>query len=290
MSIPRKQIGWSQESNLLWEISRQMEKLTGVVSTSGGGGGGGVQSVTGLDTDNTDPLNPIVQISVDGTTITGAGTPASPLIASDGALVGIVDLTFGDYTPNRSGIFIVSTFGSSNFIFPSVWNSGSTVQDGERITLINSQINAIDTFNIAKAGSVSNVRYQGTLEEITSIQSGMTYEFVYSVSLATWFCYNPQPEICPPLIDLSTYGNYQINSAGVYAFTADIGGNSISLPDPTKFNGSQIVIINLDNAVGIPLTNPYRPYRLTNSIQNTLNANAAYIMYSINGVWQIINT
>ena len=41
----------------------------------------GVQSVTGLNTDNTDPLNPIVKISVDGTTITGQGTPASPLVA-----------------------------------------------------------------------------------------------------------------------------------------------------------------------------------------------------------------
>ena len=41
----------------------------------------GVQTVTGLDTDNTDPLNPVVQISVDGTTITGAGTTLSPLIA-----------------------------------------------------------------------------------------------------------------------------------------------------------------------------------------------------------------
>jgi hypothetical protein len=40
MAIPRKQIGWSQESNLLWEISRQMEKLTGVAYNSGGGGGG----------------------------------------------------------------------------------------------------------------------------------------------------------------------------------------------------------------------------------------------------------
>ncbi len=43
----------------------------------------GVQSVTGLNTDNTDPLNPIVKISVDGTTITGQGTPASPLVAVD---------------------------------------------------------------------------------------------------------------------------------------------------------------------------------------------------------------
>lgn len=45
MAIPRKQIGWSNESNLLWQISSQMEKLTGVVSTSGGGG-----STPGIDT------------------------------------------------------------------------------------------------------------------------------------------------------------------------------------------------------------------------------------------------
>jgi len=40
-----------------------------------------VNSVTGLDTDNTDPLNPVVQIAVDGVTITGDGTVANPLIA-----------------------------------------------------------------------------------------------------------------------------------------------------------------------------------------------------------------
>jgi hypothetical protein len=34
MAIPNRQIGWSQESNLLWEITRQMDKLTKVVSTS----------------------------------------------------------------------------------------------------------------------------------------------------------------------------------------------------------------------------------------------------------------
>ena len=50
--------------------------------TTGGGIVGLVQSVTGLDTDNTDPLNPVVQISVDGVTITGDGTPANPLVAS----------------------------------------------------------------------------------------------------------------------------------------------------------------------------------------------------------------
>jgi hypothetical protein len=44
--------------------------------------GGGIQSVTGLNTDTTDPANPIIQISVDGVTITGTGTPADPLVAS----------------------------------------------------------------------------------------------------------------------------------------------------------------------------------------------------------------
>jgi hypothetical protein len=28
-----KQIGWSQESNLLWEVSRQLEKLTKVIGS-----------------------------------------------------------------------------------------------------------------------------------------------------------------------------------------------------------------------------------------------------------------
>jgi hypothetical protein len=47
-----------------------------------GSGGSGVQSVTGLNTDNTDPLNPVVEISVDNLTITGDGTPGNPLVSA----------------------------------------------------------------------------------------------------------------------------------------------------------------------------------------------------------------
>lgn len=50
----------------------------------GTGGGGGVVSVTGLNTDNTDPANPVIQISVDGVTITGDGTPGNPLVSAGG--------------------------------------------------------------------------------------------------------------------------------------------------------------------------------------------------------------
>jgi len=31
MSIPSKQIGWSNESNLLWQISKQLEQLIAAV-------------------------------------------------------------------------------------------------------------------------------------------------------------------------------------------------------------------------------------------------------------------
>jgi hypothetical protein len=34
MAIPAKQIGWSQEANLLWEISRQLERLIQVTGGS----------------------------------------------------------------------------------------------------------------------------------------------------------------------------------------------------------------------------------------------------------------
>ena len=30
MAIPSRQIGWSTQSNLLWEISKQLEALTGI--------------------------------------------------------------------------------------------------------------------------------------------------------------------------------------------------------------------------------------------------------------------
>lgn len=41
MAISSRQIGWGTEENLLWQISKQLEQLTGVTSKVSGGGGGG---------------------------------------------------------------------------------------------------------------------------------------------------------------------------------------------------------------------------------------------------------
>ena len=40
MPIGNKQIGWSNESNLLWDISNQLDRLTKVIAANTGGGGG----------------------------------------------------------------------------------------------------------------------------------------------------------------------------------------------------------------------------------------------------------
>ncbi len=57
---------------LAW-LTKKVKQLCCIVENNTG-----VQSVTGLNTDNTDPLNPIVKISTDST-LTGEGTPTSPL-------------------------------------------------------------------------------------------------------------------------------------------------------------------------------------------------------------------
>jgi collagen type VII alpha len=47
MAIPSRQIGWGTEENLLWEISKQLEAITGVAYNSGGGGGTGTSGTSG---------------------------------------------------------------------------------------------------------------------------------------------------------------------------------------------------------------------------------------------------
>jgi hypothetical protein len=72
----------------------------------------GVQNVSGLNTDNTDPANPIVEISVDGTTITGDGTPASPLQANITGVESVTGLNT-DNTDPANPIVEISVDGTT---------------------------------------------------------------------------------------------------------------------------------------------------------------------------------
>jgi hypothetical protein len=48
MAIPSRQIGWGTEENLLWQISKQLEYLSGITYNSGGGSGSGSNGTSGV--------------------------------------------------------------------------------------------------------------------------------------------------------------------------------------------------------------------------------------------------
>ncbi len=113
----------------------------------GGGGGStpitGVESVTGLNTDNTDPQNPIVQISVDGITISGNGTLSNPLQSNGVPYVGAnqsVNLGVNNMSANNYFDGFTSVVASASLITLTIASTPSwlvTGSGGQTIKLPN---------------------------------------------------------------------------------------------------------------------------------------------------------
>jgi len=101
-----------------------------------------VQSVTGLNTDNTDPQNPIVKVSVDNSSITGLGTPASPLVAN-------LPLTsnYGLFTQTSSSTPITNTTSELSLLDGGL---GS-------LTVPANAFNVGDSFRAVATGYISSV-------------------------------------------------------------------------------------------------------------------------------------
>jgi hypothetical protein len=94
MGIPRKQIGWSQESNLLWEVSNQIDKLTRVTSNVSGPQG---------------PQGPAGSINSTGGNIDTLGGVAMRTLYSR---TNVINYSVGTEADLLSGS---SNFGSRNF-------------------------------------------------------------------------------------------------------------------------------------------------------------------------------
>ena len=294
MAIPRKQIGWSQESNLLWEISRQMEKLTGVAFNSGGGGGG-VQSVTGLNTDNSDPLNPIVEISVDGNTVTGSGTPGNPLVAPERVInVQCIDLSVSDYTVSEPGVYnIIEPNGGYEIIIlgnPQDYN-------GKTITFINQG---------GSSAPISSAEYiplyQGTGTQVNQINSYSTLEIVaaYTTCDNAWRT-KPSTAVVAregiiltdglSPIDLSVGidggGFYVINVANDGFLT----GGQIFFPPANAYIGQRIVILNRDGTYDAVISNNGNaPIDLDNSTINIVPLSTGMEFISTGTQWRVLSS
>lgn len=170
-----------------------------------------VQSVTGLNTDNTDPQNPVIALSVDGSSITGAGTPANPLVAHAGSAGGVtavntvtggVTLTVANVgsvlrwdlvTPTQLDIPTATT--SVTGLLSSIdWNTFNN-KLSSAVTSLNSEVGAVTltsvggTIGITTSGSTINLETTAldayyTFQEIATSQSAIV-NFWYSCNNAS---------------------------------------------------------------------------------------------------------
>ena len=118
----------------------------------------GVESVTGLNTDNTDPLNPVVKIGVDEVTITGTGTITDPLSVIP------LPVSIGNYAQTVQGSTI-NTIGEQSIIGSGVGSlsipaNGFTVGDSFH-GKIGGLINA--TGGGGRSEIIINIRSNGTV-------------------------------------------------------------------------------------------------------------------------------
>ena len=102
----------------------------------------GVQSVTGLNTNNTNPSNPIINIAVDGSSIIGAGTLASPLqslgsVWTDSNVI-FVSPNGNDTNPGTlqrpvASLYIARNLASTGdlvYVLPGTWTFDNTTANG----------------------------------------------------------------------------------------------------------------------------------------------------------------
>jgi hypothetical protein len=133
-----------------------------------------VRGVSGLDTDNTDPANPIIKISVDGITITGLGTPASPLVNAGVTKIvagtnvtltpatGLGDVTIDVTVPGAFTHYIGELYGGG--IVVAVWKEAG-IEKGLIASLFNLSYgiewatNVYDTITVPGVGALN--RYNG---------------------------------------------------------------------------------------------------------------------------------
>ena len=131
----------------------------------------GIASVTGLNTDNTDPLNPIVRISVDDSTITGDGTPGSPLVGAGGVPTSRTISTTapltggGDLSANRTIAIAVATSIANGYLSAADWNIFNGKQNALGYTPENVSNKATDLT------SPDNIKYPTTLAVSNALAS-----------------------------------------------------------------------------------------------------------------------
>lgn len=204
-------------------------------------GGGAVGTVTGLNTDNTDPANPVVQISVDGVTITGDGTPGDPLIsaASAGAVWGGIIGTLSDQTDLQAALDLkVPTARTISAVAPL--SGGGDLSANRTLTTSMATSRLIGR---TTAGA-------GVMEEI-SVGAGLALAAGSLANTVTQYTDElAQDAVGPILTDTATI-DFTYND-GVPSITADVKDDSITYAKMQDVSAASRLIGRGDSGAGSP--------------------------------------
>jgi len=194
----------------------------------------GIASVTGLNTDNTDPLNPIVRISVDDSTITGDGTPSSPLVGAGGVPTSrTINTTApltggGDLSANRTIAIAVATSIANGYLSAADWNIFNAKQTALGFTPENVANKATDltspdntkypttlAVSTAIASSLSPLGYYGAFQDVTN-QTAAIINTGYPMLLGVTDLTNGVTIVSNSRITIANTGIYNIQWSGQF--------------------------------------------------------------------------
>lgn len=164
MGIFNKQIGWSQESNLLWEIANQVNRLIGVTSkVSGPPGPQGPPGPAGGLYSQTDNSTPVTATTVETSLINGGvgslSIPANGFAVGDSfnaALSGVMDAS------NNETIRIKVKAGSIILLDSGVQTLSSSITDDIWTLSIDFTIRQIGAAGVASIASFGRFTYSKT--------------------------------------------------------------------------------------------------------------------------------
>jgi hypothetical protein len=219
-------------------------------------------------------INKPTNVSVDGLTIKGSGTNASPLTS-------FLDYHFNEANINEPGVYVYDGSFTGQISFNEIaYNYGS-----QTIFVINTSASALQT-------SGTHVPYWdgfGTTT-VSYIQAYSTWTVYWNHQDTEYRIVNPNFFNCID-IDLDVYSNsYSITVANtLYRFYNNTTGYDIYLPDPVNFYGKKLNIINNYNSALGYNAGGFQPLNASGSTVTNINSHTSTTLISDGVNWRIIN-
>jgi hypothetical protein len=121
MAIPNRQIGWSTKSNLLWQISKQLERLTQVM-------GRNIPSTTTTSTSSTSTSTSTSTTSTTTTAAPGSyayGVTTSGYVDRPTACAASIGIPFGVYAATSDPSAVTQLFNDAGLTTPHTGDNTS---------------------------------------------------------------------------------------------------------------------------------------------------------------------